>query len=187
LQENKSRHITITDQQLIAKAKKDRNAFSALYDRYFEQIYLFIFKRVGDESAAGDICQDAMLKAMFNIHKYEDRGIPFGAWLYRIASNEVNLYFRKQKKMFYVEIQEKHVKDLMQEIEVGKIEKEEDQERLIEMLSVIKPEYAEIIDLRFFMQYSFKEIAEFYNITEANAKMRLYRILDKLKKEWGAK
>ncbi len=184
MQEKKTKHI-VDDKQLVADAQKNRDAFAALYDKYFQPIYLFVYKRVWDEAAAGDICQDAMLKAMFNIHKYEDRGVPFTAWLYRIASNEVNLYFRKQKKMFSVEIQEKHVQDLMGEIEISGIENEDEQEKLIEILNSIKPEYVEIIELRFFMQYSFREIAEFYDITEANAKMRLYRILDKLKKGWG--
>jgi len=165
-------------------AKKDRNAFALIYDKYFERIYLFIYKRVGDEAAAGDICQDAMLKAMFNIHKYEFRGVPFSAWLYRIASNEVNLYFRKKKKMLTVEVEEKHVKVLMHEVKIETIEIEDDQEKIISILNSLKPEYTEIIELRFFMEYSFKEIAEFYSITEANAKMRLYRILEKVKKNW---
>ncbi|MBK9192608.1 MAG: sigma-70 family RNA polymerase sigma factor [Crocinitomicaceae bacterium] len=172
------------DSALVVAAQKDRNAFAAIYDKYFDRIYLFIYKRVGDEQLAGDICQETMLKVMMNIHKYEDRGLPFSAWLYRIASNEVNLYYRGQKKNTTVEIQEKHLKELMHEGHLGKIESEEDQEKLIQMLSRLKPEYTEIIELRFFMEYSFKEIAEFYNITEANAKMRLYRIFEKMKDDW---
>ncbi len=188
LTELKNKSATyIEDQQLILAAKKDPRAFGALYNKYFEQIYLFVFKRVQDEAIAGDVCQDAMLKAMHNIRKYEDRGYPFSAWLYRIASNEVNLFFRSQKKMFTVEVEDKHLKSVMMEVKIGQIEDEDDQEKLIKVLSNLKPEHSEIIELRFFMQYSFKDIAEFYNITEANAKMRLYRILDKLKKTWDSK
>lgn len=172
------------DQLLVAAAKKDREAFAAIYDKYFEKMYLFIYKRVCDEDIAGDICQETMLKVMFNINKYEDRGFPFSAWLYRIASNEVNLFFRQKKKNVTVEVQEKHLKDLMQEGAIGKIENEADQEKLIVAMTKLKPEHAEIIELRFFLQYSFKEIADFYNITEANAKMRLYRILEKMKEDW---
>ena len=171
---------------LVTAAKKDRLAFGAIYDKYFERIYLFIFKRVGDEAIAGDICQETMLKVMFNIQKYEDRGIPFSAWLYRIASNEVNLFFRKQKKELTVEVQEKHLKDLMEEGHIGKAESEADQEKLVVAISKLKPEQSEIIELRFFQHYSFKEIADFYGITEANAKMRLYRILEKMKQDWIA-
>jgi len=170
------------DQKLVLLAKKDRNAFGVIYNKYFERIYLFVYKRVQDEAIAGDVCQEAMLKAMFNIEKYENRGAPFSAWLYRIASNEVNLYFRRSKKRIRVEIQEKDVQTLMQEIKLEKIEMQDQQKMLINALNGLKPEQSEIIDLRFFMQYSFKEIANFYEISEANAKMRLYRILDRLKK-----
>lgn len=173
------------DLKLIAAAKKDVRAFAGLYDKYFERIYIFIFKRVQDEAVAGDVCQDAMLKAMHNIQKYEDRGYPFSAWLYRIASNEVNLYFRKQKKMVTVEVEDRHVKEVMMEIKIGDTEEVSDQDKLMMMMSNLKPEHAEIIELRFFMQYSFKEIAEFYAISEANAKMRLYRILEKIKNSWN--
>ncbi|MEX1003287.1 MAG: sigma-70 family RNA polymerase sigma factor [Crocinitomicaceae bacterium] len=174
----------LDEKQLIAAAQKDPRAFAPLYDKYFQPIFLFIFKRVQDEAAAGDICQDAMLKAMFNIHKYEDRGLPISAWLYRIASNEVNLYFRAKKKMVTVEVEDRHVKTMMSELKIETLEKEEDQDKLVKVLSNLKPEHSEIVELRFFMQYSFKEIAEFYTITEATAKMRLYRVLEKIKKTW---
>lgn len=176
----------MTDEQLIEAAKQNPDFFGGLYDRYFEQIYLFIFKRVQDEAVAGDVCQKAFMKAMANIGKYEDRGRPFTAWLYRIASNECNLYFRSKKKMMTVEIEDKHVKTVMLEIKIGDENDQSDQDKLMKVLSNLQPEYAEIVELRFFMHYSFKEIAEFYEISEASAKMRLYRILDRVKKTWEA-
>lgn len=182
-----SAEIYKNDQQLVLLAKKDKNAFALIYEKYFERIYLFIYKRVQDEAIAGDICQEAMLKAMFNIQKYENRGAPFSAWLYRIASNEVNLFFRKSKKMISVEIQEKDLKAIMEEVSLQEKDTVDEQEKLIDVLNSLEPEHAEIIDLRFFMRYSFKEIAEFYSISEANAKMRVYRILDRLKKGWKDK
>ena len=136
------------DQEMIKMAKKDKQAFSLLYEKYFERIYLFVFKRVRDEALAGDITQDAMLKAMIGISRYEDRGAPFSAWLFRIASNEVNLHFRKAKKMIQVEVQEKDVQILMKEIKIN--ETEEDQEKLLRLLADMKPEYTEIIEMRFF-------------------------------------
>ena len=61
----------------------------------------------------------------------------------------------------------------------------EDQERLIEAINGLKQEHQDLIELRFFQELSFKEIAEIYDITEANAKMRTYRILEKIGKMWG--
>lgn len=182
-----TKDIVQDDQQLVLLAQRNRKAFALIYEKYFERIYLFIYKRVQDEALAGDLCQETMLKAMFNIAKYENRGAPFSAWLYRIASNEVNLHFRKAKKVIEVEVQERDLVSLMTEIKLTNTADLTEQERLVGELSKLEPEQAEIIDLRFFMQYSFKEIAEFYNITEANAKMRLYRVLDRIKKGWGKK
>lgn len=171
----------------IAKAKKDKNQFSLLYNKYWEPIYFFIFKKVQSMDDAGDICQTTLLKAMMNLPKYEDRGFPFSAWLYRIASNEVNLHFRKQKKNGFVEIKETHVVDLMGEIEIVNPDSIDSQEQLLLILESLKPNESEIIEMRFFFKYSFKEIADFYKISEANSKMRLYRIIDKLKTKWSTK
>ena len=173
------------DLEFIAKAKRDKNSFSLLYNKYWEQLFLYIFKKVQSMDVAGDVCQTAMLKAMMNLPKYEDRGFPFSAWLYRIASNEVNLYFRKKKKDGFVEIKDTHVKELMGEIEISGLESIDEQEKLLAVLSELKPNQAEIIEMRFFFSYSFKEIADFYKISEANVKMRLYRIIDKLKQKWS--
>jgi RNA polymerase sigma-70 factor (ECF subfamily) len=172
-----------SDAEMVRQAKQNRKAFALLYEKYFEQIYRFVHKRVGDEQLAGDLTQDAMLKAMLNINKYTDRGFPFSAWLYRIASNEVNLFYRNNKKRRTVEIEEK---DFLRFYEVLKPEdefKEEYSQSILNILNGMKPAHIEIMELRFFMGYSFKAIADFYMISEANAKMRVYRIVEKIRKK----
>ncbi|MEM7039231.1 MAG: sigma-70 family RNA polymerase sigma factor, partial [Bacteroidota bacterium] len=95
--------VRLTETQLrqelhqIEAAKKEPARFGVLYERYYKQIYLFVFKRCGDQDAAGDICSQVFMKAMLNIKKYQYKGVPFSAWLYRIASNEVNQHFRNKK------------------------------------------------------------------------------------------
>lgn len=174
------------DKKLIALAKKDRRAFGLLYDKYFERLFLFIFKRVGDQDIAGDICQEAMLKAMHNIDKYEDRGFQFTSWLFRIGSNEVNMYFRKSKKNISVSIDEKSLQSILADAKEDP-EDNKHKEKLVVIMGEMPVETIEIIELRFFSGFSFKEIAEFYDISEATAKMRLYRLLDKIKKSLTAK
>ena len=61
---------------------------------------------------------------------------------------------------------------------------EEDQEQLVGLLNEMEQEYLDLIELRFFQELSFKEIADIYKISEPNAKMRVYRILEKLNKKW---
>ncbi len=178
----------LPESEVIALAKKQSRYFGVLYDRYFDQIFRFVFKKLGgQEDLAGDITQQAFMKAMANIEKYEDRGLPFSSWLYRIAQNEVLMYFRKVKKNVEVAIDENRIMDLAGEANLSNSMSIGDQERLVEMLNDLKEDQIAIIELRFFQEMSFKEIAEIYNITEANAKMRTYRILERIGKKWEEK
>ncbi|MFN5911652.1 MAG: RNA polymerase sigma factor, partial [Bacteroidota bacterium] len=116
---------------------------------------------------------------------YEDRGLPFGSWLYRIAQNEVSMYFRSLKKTRTVEIEERKLKDLCEVAELTSQMSIEEQERLIRLLNDMEQENLDLIELRFFQGLSFKEIADIYSINEPSAKMRVYRILEKLGKKWN--
>lgn len=153
--------------------------FAPLYEKYFRQIFIFIFKRVQEEDTTGDITQRVFLKAMLNLDKYEDRGFPFSSWLYRIAANETNMYFRNQKKVIEVAIVESDVKVLMEELDEGS---GTDYSSLIEALNNLPFQDSSLIEMRFFEKRSFKEIAEIEGVTEANAKMKVYRIIKKLRK-----
>lgn len=142
-------------------------------------------KRVQNESLANDLTQQTFIKAMLNISKYEDRGFPFGAWIYRIALNETNMHFRKASKNFQVEINERQINSVLSEIDETSKFGVEQQEELIVILNSLKDDEVDLIDLRFFQKASFKEIANFYAITEANAKMKLYRLIEKIRKQIG--
>lgn len=142
-------------------------------------------KRVQNESLANDLTQQTFIKAMLNISKYEDRGFPFGAWIYRIALNETNMHFRKANKNFQVEINEGQINSVLSEIDETSKFGVEQQEELIVILNSLKDDEVDLIDLRFFQKASFKEIANFYAITEANAKMKLYRLIEKIRKQIG--
>lgn len=175
----------LSDSELVALAKKKSKYFGALYDRYFDQIFRFTFKRLGgNESLAGDLAQQTFIKAMANLQKYEYRGLPFSSWLYRIAQNEVSMFFRQQKKNYSVSIDEERLMDVAGEANINSYMSIEQQEQLVETLNKLEQSQQDLIELRFFQEMSFKEIAEIYDITEANAKMRTYRILEKIGKMW---
>jgi len=76
----------------------DPDAFAALYDFYVEQIYRFVLFRVGDEQTAEDLTSQVFLKAWNNLSSYQIRGLPFKAWLFRIARNSVIDYYRTYKE-----------------------------------------------------------------------------------------
>ncbi|TXI85040.1 MAG: sigma-70 family RNA polymerase sigma factor [Crocinitomicaceae bacterium] len=175
----------LSEREQIAWAKKDQQHFGVLYENYFETIFRFVFKRLGgDEAAAADLTQQTFLKAMMHLHRYEDRGFPFSSWLYRIAQNEVNLFFRKEKQTREIEIQENQLLALFEETDVPNTMTEEDQEKLIACINALEAEQMDLIELRFFQEMSFKEIAAIYDISEANAKMRIYRLIEKIQKQW---
>jgi len=106
----------LEEQKLVEAAKKSDEAFGKLYDRYFDGVYGFVFRRTDDEDVAGDLTSQAFLKAMQNLNRYEFRGLPFSAWLYRIASNEVNKYYRKKKRKVVFSLEEERVQDIIDEI-----------------------------------------------------------------------
>lgn len=163
----------------IQLAKKDINAFGYLYEKYFEQLFLFVLKRVSNKDVAGDVTSQVFMKALENINKYEYRGFPFSSWLYRIAVNEVNMYYRKATKNIEISIDENELRLILGDAEIDN--SEESQRMLIDVLNDLPQEMTQLIDLRFFERQSFKEIGDLFGITEDNAKVKLYRVLKKMK------
>jgi RNA polymerase sigma-70 factor (ECF subfamily) len=174
---------TIEDEQkLIEKARRNSADFRPLYELYFRQIFLFVLRRIGDKELTADITSQVFLKALQGIGKYTDQGVPFSSWLYRIAINEVNMFFRKQKHERFVTIEEAGMLTELHEELTNEFSVEHLKERLTAMLQKLSEAELHVIELRFFERLSFKEIASILAITEVNAKVKVYRTLDKLKK-----
>jgi RNA polymerase sigma-70 factor (ECF subfamily) len=84
------------ERELVERAKEDPDAFGALYDRYFPQIYRFAYSRVHDQSLAEDVTSEVFFKALRNISRYTYSGHPFSSWLYQITMNAVADHYRGQ-------------------------------------------------------------------------------------------
>jgi RNA polymerase sigma-70 factor, ECF subfamily len=80
--------------QLVERAKSDPAAFGALYDRYVDRVYNYIYHRVGDDVDAEDLTARTFQRSLVALRDYRDRGAPFSAWLYRIAHNVVANWHR---------------------------------------------------------------------------------------------
>lgn len=167
---------------VIEQAKSDPAKFGLLYEKYYEQIFRYIYQRVDDMDTAADLCSQAFLKAMSNLNTYENRGVPFSSWLYRIAGNELNQFYRKSKKNRSINIDTAGLDEVIDDDDLDHEEKELRMEKLIELLGDIDEESLNMIEMRFFEKRSFKEIGQILDITENNAKVRLYRLVDKIKK-----
>ncbi len=165
----------------IQAAQRNPARFRPLYERYYEPIFRFLYRRTTDEELSADLCSQVFLKVMQRLNTYEYRGVPFSSWLFRIASNEIAQHFRSQKKNRSVSLDDIQLGEMAEEMEF------EDNywqvEDMLKVLDELKPDQLALIELRFFEQRAFKEIAEILNITESNAKVKTYRILERLKKK----
>jgi len=166
---------------LIQAAQKFPARFGVLYSRYYEQIFRFIYQRMGDEELTADICAQTFLKAMQNLSRYSYKGVPFSAWLYRIASNEIAQFYRQNQKNRVITLEDNYVNNLKEELD----EKEELEINigiLEKVIKELKPDEVQMVEMRFFEKRPFKEIGDILDMTENNAKVKVYRILQKMKK-----
>lgn len=174
---------------IIERSKRDPNAFGQLYEKYFDRIYYFILRQTGDEEIAGDLCSQTFVNALNHLPRYVLRGVPFSAWLYKIATNEVFKYYRKNKGNKVFSLEEARVRELVERTpETGQSDWDEEViQQLLTFLHQLPTEMLQVLQLRFFEDKDFKEIAFILDITESGAKMRTYRALDKLRKNFNIK
>ena len=87
----------LEEQLLVEKAKTDKEAFVRLYDFYYPKIFGYVFRRTLELERTKDITSETFLKAYLNIGRFQWKKIPFSSWLFRIATNEMNMADRKKK------------------------------------------------------------------------------------------
>ena len=170
----------LQEYSILDRSKKNPQAFGELYEKYFDRIFNFIYRQTDDEDLTADLCSQTFLIALKNVERYQFRGVPFSAWLYKIASNEVNKHYRKQTQTKVFSIEEMRIRELMEQANEGY--DEEIIQRLMDYLRELPTEMLQVLELRFFEDKDFKEIAFILDITESGAKMRTYRALDRLRK-----
>jgi RNA polymerase sigma-70 factor (ECF subfamily) len=165
---------------IIEAAKLNPERFAPLYNKYYKQIFNYLYQRMEDKDTAFDLTGQVFLKALTNLGTYQFKGVPFASWLYRIAHNEMMQMFRAQKDKRAINADIGDLRYICEENEEPFFE---------EYIPVIKQLILELdnddlqmVEMRFFEKRPFKEIAEILDITEVNAKVRMYRIIEKLKK-----
>lgn len=170
---------------IVERSKHDQQAFAELYEKYFDRIYYFLLRKTDDEETAGDLCSQTFVNVLNHLPRYQFRGLPFSAWLYKIASNEVNKFYRKKKGKKIFSLEEIKVRELIE-----RSDETWDEEIIQQLLTYLKDlpiEMLHVLELRFFEDKDFKEIAFILDMTESGAKMRTYRALDLLRKNFKIK
>lgn len=166
------------EEATIRAAQADPQAFAPLYERYFNDLFRFLFRRSGDRELTADLVQQAFLKAMLSLPRYQPRGLPFKAWLYRIALNELRMHWRKRREVV-MDLGWKELQPLAEEC--GMREQEEELKLIVSGLERLKPDQAQLIELRYFDGLSFAEVGQVLGIGEDAAKMRTHRVLGTLR------
>ena len=172
----------------IAQAKRDPEAFEHLFKKYYQPIYNYVLRRLYNQTAAKDVTANTFVKALENLNKFQWRGVLFSSWLYRIATNEVNQYFRKNKRV--VALSDEHEATLKSDItsDAEVINSESEMAKNIRSkqlhlaLSTLKAKYQTVITLRYFEELSLKQISEILDLPENTVKTHIRRGLEQLKK-----
>jgi RNA polymerase sigma-70 factor (ECF subfamily) len=176
---------------LLNRIRNRPESFSELFKLYYQPIFGYILRRTGSFDDTADIASDTFLKAFRHIHNFRYTGIPVKVWLYRIATNEVNLYFRhKQKHNSIFEritsedknIFNSYIAEDRKEIE-SELQKHDMFLLVLKELKTLPVKYQEVIALRYFEGKENKEIVEILDINEGTLKSLLSRGLGKLRQK----
>lgn len=164
---------------LIDLCRKDIRHFEPLYIHYYKPIYRFVANRVASMDDVSDITSQTFVKAMSNIGKYKAKGYAFSAWLYRIASNEVTDYYRRNSRRYFVNIEDSGIEKLKEE-GISEIDTAEGRALLTNALNRLVADEIQLIQLRYFDDLSYAEIAAVLNMTENNARVKIFRTIKRL-------
>jgi len=173
------------EREIVERAKQDDQAFEVLYDFYFPKIYGYILKRVGDSGTTEDLVSKTFLNVFTNLKKYQYKGYSFGAWIYRIATNNLIDYYRKSGKRKEINIEE--VKELEDETSdtLDELAQHTQERKLVQgVLRLLPKKYQEVLDLKFFAERTTSEIAEILETNENNVRVILFRALKLFKEEY---
>lgn len=171
-----NKNIDIAD--LIEKArKKDQKAFNTLLNTYWSDVYRFQFSKTENEDEAEDITIKSFSKAFEKIHLYND-SYNFKTWLISISKNIFLDHLRKERTdTISINKKESEAYKIFDETPTAEDQLIIDQNlaQLLHYLKQLKPHYQEIINLRYFREMSYKEMANFLNEPMSNIKVKLLR------------
>ena len=157
---------------LIEAAQKDPARFAELYELNFERVYAYAIRRVGNRAEAEDLTAEVFHHALANLKRFEWRGIPFAAWLFRIAGNLLSDRWQRSGREVADDSQ-------IESAQVSPIEIEEVERRgtLFRLVSTLPEEQRRVVVLRFVEQRSIKEVAREVRKTEGAVKQLQFRAL----------
>jgi RNA polymerase sigma-70 factor (ECF subfamily) len=174
----RGRRSEAQERLLIQAAQKDPSRFAELYEDNFDRVYGYIIRRVQDRTAAEDLTADVFQKALASLANFDWRGIPFGAWLIRIAFNVMaDEWKRSAREQPVDELPEMSAEPKLDEV----LDQVEDQARLFRAVEALPVDQRRVVQMRFAEGKSIREIATVLRRTEGAIKQLQFRALQNLR------
>jgi RNA polymerase sigma-70 factor (ECF subfamily) len=158
------------ERALIEAAQGDPAHFAPLYETHFERIWVFVISRVHDRKAAQDITSETFQQALANLPRFEWRGVPFSAWLYRIASNAIADHFQRSAR-----------EQRGEEIREPAMVEVENRATLFRLVGQLPIDQQRVIVMRFAEGRRIREIATALGRSEGAVKQLQYRGIEALR------
>ena|SRR5205807_8355977 len=165
---------------LVEAAQKDPSRFAELYEYNFERVYVFVSRRVHERQVAEDLTADVFHKALANLPGFDWRGVPFAAWLLRIAANVINDHWKRSAREELLEDPPEASNDVT-------IEEVERRAQIFRMVEDLPPEQRRVIGMRFAEGKTIREIASELGRSEGAIKQLQFRGLETLRTQLGEK
>ena len=167
------------DERLLIEAvQKDPARVAELYENNFERVYAYVVRRVGDRAETEDLTSEVFHHALANLRRFEWRGIPFAAWLYRIAGNLISDRWQRQSREQVADEPEEIESAPAKGVEFEEVERRATLFRLVDRLPAAQ---RRVVVLRFVEQKSIKEVAREIRKTEGAVKQLQFRALTSLR------
>jgi RNA polymerase sigma-70 factor (ECF subfamily) len=170
---------------LIRASKGDRDAFGQLYGRYIDRIFNYVYYRTGNLHDAEDLTARVFQRAMNHIHNYTNRGVPFSAWLYRIAHNLVANWHRDRSRRQEIPLNDVPVLPSRGDHPERNLVRSQEQESLLRLIRRLPPERQNLLILKFVENMSNAEIGQIMGRSEGAVKSLYHRTLLALRDQIG--
>ncbi len=175
---------------LVERARTDPAAFGQLYERYVDRVYSYIYHRVGNVQEAEDLTARTFYRALDKLDTYEDRGLPFSAWLFRIAHNLTANWHRDHSQRSFLSLDRLLGHGADKDTPEEQVTQQEEQEALLAAIDRLPEERRNLLHYKFGTSLSNLEIGEIMNKSESAIKSLYFRTLAALRQDledrgWG--
>jgi RNA polymerase sigma-70 factor (ECF subfamily) len=178
--------LEFNEEEVLSLASRgDREAFGQLYERYIDRIFNYVYYRTGNLHDAEDITARVFQRAMNHIRSYTDRGVPFSAWLYRIAHNLVANWHRDRSRKQEIPLDDLPMASAKVDRPESTLVRSQEQDALLRLIRQLPAERQTLLILKFVENLSNAEIGEIMGRSEGAVKSLYHRTLLSLRDQLG--